>query len=59
MSDINPCKKAIEVTDKIIQLLIDEGMTFAEVADVPHELTRRIMKNTSKLKRETKFTLHL
>ena len=57
MGELKPCKKAIEITNKILQLFEDEGLTFAEVADVPAELTRRINRNTSRLQNETLFKL--
>lgn len=56
MSNINPCEKAIKVTDKIMELIEKEEMTLAEVADVPDELARRINKNISQLKQNTLFT---
>ena len=57
MSTLIPCKKAVEVTDKIMKLLEEEKMTFAEVADVPDELARRIKRNTSLLNSKTTFKL--
>lgn len=56
MSEMAPCKKAIEVTEKIMHVIAEEGMTFAELTDVPAELTRRINKNISQLKQTTVFT---
>lgn len=58
ISELTPCKKAIEVTEKILKLFEEEKMTFAEVADVPAELTRKINKNISCLKSETTFRCH-
>ena len=57
ISKLTACKKAVEVTDRILKLFEDEGMTFEEIADVPDELIRRINKNTSRLKKETIFKL--
>jgi len=57
ISELKPCKKAVEVTEKILELLEKEELTFAEVADVPAELEKKINKNTSRLKRNTVFKL--
>lgn len=57
MSELKPCRKAQEMTDRILKMFSEEGMTFEEIADVPAELERKINKNISHLKRETVFKL--
>ena len=42
MSNMKPCRKAVEAVDKIIDLLEKEKISFEEVADIPAELQRRI-----------------
>ena len=56
MSELVPCENAMRITDRIMELFIEEKMTYAEIADVPAELARRINKNTSDLKKKTVFT---
>lgn len=56
MSELKPCEKAVEVTRKLMNLIVEEQMTLSEVADVPAELTRQINKNISRLEGETIFT---
>lgn len=58
MSNMKPCRKAVEAVDKIIDLLEKEKISFEEVADIPAELQRRINKNTSRLKKDNIFTDH-
>lgn len=53
MSKLNPCSKAIDLTDKIMKLFVEEKITFSEAADVPAELERRLNQNIRRLKEET------
>ena len=58
MSELIPCKKAIEMVGEILEACKEKGMTFEEVADIPEELKRRINKEHSTLLKSVKFTYH-